>query len=402
MKTLTGYLRDDGRKGIRNYLLIAYTVECAHHVAREIAWSARHQGVQLIGFGGCAPNAYADRMMKILCTHPNVGGVLLVSLGCENMDKAGIADAVRASGRPVYTLEIQEQGGTESSIRQGRRWIKEILVSLKQAKRVPMAVHELAVGTICGGSDATSGITANPAMGRAFDMLLAQQGTAIFEETGELVGCEQLMAQRAVTPALGKELIAVVEKAKHYYTAMGYASFSAGNADGGLTTIEEKSLGAYCKSGNMSISGILKPGDRPPKGGLYLLDIVPDGPPKFGWPNINDNAEIAELGACGCHLVLFSTGRGSVVGAAITPVIKVCANPETFSRMRGDMDIDAGQILLGEATINDIAEQIYTKMLETAVGEATLSEQLGHQEFVLTYKQFYSSAKDGMFGKCIK
>jgi len=270
---------------------------------------------------------------------------------------------------------------------------------LKAVKRVPMGLHELVVGTICGGSDATSGITANPAMGRTFDMLLKEGGTAIFEETGELVGCERLMAERAATPELGRDLIAVVEKAKDYYTAMGYASFSAGNSEGGLTTIEEKSLGAYCKSGNALISGILKPGDMPLKDGLYLLDVVPDGPPKFGWPNINDNAEITELAACGCHLILFSTGRGSVVGAAITPVIKICANPETFHRMQGDMDIDAGSILLGMATIDQVAEQIYSKMLETVEGKTTISERLGHQEFVLSYKRFNAS---GIFDGCTK
>src|SRR5690606_15799392 len=144
---------------------------------------------------------------------------------------------------------------------------------LAAQQRVPMAISELVVGTICGGSDATSGITANPAMGRAFDLLVEQGGTAIFEETGELIGCEQVMAQRAVTPELGEQIIQSVEKAARYYEVLGHGSFAPGNAEGGLTTQEEKSLGAYCKSGDAPISGLIKPGDIPPHGGLYLLDV---------------------------------------------------------------------------------------------------------------------------------
>ncbi|MEO8345880.1 MAG: hydrolase, partial [Betaproteobacteria bacterium] len=161
-----------------------------------------------------------------------------------------------------------------------------------------------------------------------------------------------------------------------------------GNADGGLTTIEEKSLGAYAKSGQSAISGIIKPGIAPPRKGLYLLDVVPDGEVRFGFPNINDNAEIAELIACGSHVILFSTGRGSVVGSAIAPVIKVCANPETWKRMADDMDVDAGRILEGHATLPEVGREIYELIGRVASGEPTKSETLGHQEFILTYKSF--------------
>jgi altronate hydrolase len=147
-------------------------------------------------------------------------------------------------------------------------------------------------------------------------------------------------------------------------------------------------MGAYSKSGASPISGLLKPGDRPPCGGLYLLDVVPDGEVRFGFPNINDNAEIAELIACGSHLILFSTGRGSVVGSAIAPVIKVCANPETWQRMEDDMDVDAGRILDGRATVPEVGREIYDLVARVARGESTKSEALGHQEFILTYKSF--------------
>ena len=385
---LQGYLRADGRKGIRNVLVVAYLVECAHHVAREIATPFRERGVHLIGFPGCYPNAYALAMMERLCTHPNVGGALLVSLGCESLDKRRLARTVEASGRPVRTLGIQDTGGTKATIAAGRDWVERTLPGLAAQARTPMGMDELTVGTICGGSDATSGLTANPAMGMAFDLLVADGAKAIFEETGELIGMERLMAARAANPALGDALKDTVGKAARYYATLGYASFAPGNADGGLTTIEEKSLGAYAKSGQSRIDGIVKPGIAPPRKGLYLLDVVPDGEVRFGFPNINDNAEIAELIACGSQVVLFSTGRGSVVGSAIAPVIKVCANPDTYARMAEDMDVDAGRILEGRATLADVGREIYELIGRVGNGEPTKSEALGHQEFILTYKSF--------------
>jgi altronate hydrolase len=251
-----------------------------------------------------------------------------------------------------------------------------------------LGLDELVGATVCGGSDGTSGITANPAVGRCFDRLVEAGATCIFEETGELVGCEQIMADRAATSALGEEIKACVAKAERYYTVMGYGSFAPGNAEGGLTTQEEKSMGAYSKSGTSPITGLIKPGDVPPSGGLYLLDVVPDGEPRFGFPNISDNAEIVELIACGAHLTLFTTGRGSVVGSAISPVLKICANPDTYRRLSEDMDVDAGSILDGRATLDEVGAQILDAVVRVASGERSQSEAMRHQEFILTYKTF--------------
>ena len=386
--TINAYLRTDGRKGIRNIVAVAYLVECAHHVSREITYPFRERGAHLIGFPGCFPNAYSYRMMEQLCTHPNVGAVLLISLGCEGFNKGKLLETIRASGRPTKLLVIQETGGTRSTIAEGQAWVEQTLAQLEHTPRAPMEIDELIVGTICGGSDATSGLTANPAMGRAFDFLVEKNAVCIFEETGELIGMEHWMAERAQHPALGEEIVKTVAKAAKYYATYGHASIGPGNADGGLTTIEEKSLGAYAKSGQSTISGIIKPGDVPVGGGLYLLDVVPDGEPRFGFPNISDNAEIAELIACGSHVILFSTGRGSVVGSALAPVIKVCANPETYRRLQDDMDVDAGRILEGRASLDDVGREIHDLVLRVANGEQTRSEALGHQEFILTYKSF--------------
>ena len=385
---MKGFLRKDGRKGIRNVIVVAYLVECAHHVARQIVIQSRSPDVHLIGFPGCFPNTYAFRMMQQLCTHPNVGAALLVSLGCEGFNADALLKHVAGSGRPVSLLTIQQQGGTLATVRKGARIVGRMMAEIRNVQRSTLKIPDLVIGTICGGSDGTSGISANPAVGRAFDALLERDATCIFEETGELIGCENIMAERAGSPSVADEIRAAVAKADAYYTCLGYGSFAPGNADGGLTTIEEKSMGAYAKSGIGQIRGVIKPGEQPASAGLFLLDVVPDGEPRFGFPNISDNAEIVELIACGCHLTLFTTGRGSVVGSAIAPVIKICANPETYRRLEGDMDINAGTIIEGLNTIDDVGTEIVGLVEAVAAGAPSRSEALGHQEFILTYKVF--------------
>ena len=384
---MMGFKRSDGRYGIRNVLAIVYLVECAHHVAREIAAPFREEEVHLLGFPGCYPNAYAHRMLEQLSTHPNVGAVLLVSLGCEGFNRRPLLEKIRATGRPAEALVIQEHGGTRTTVQRGREWVASVREQLQSHTQYAIGLEHLVIGTVCGGSDATSGITANPAVGWAFDHLVQQGAAVIFEETGELIGCEGIMAERAATPALAEALIACVEKAARYYTAMGHGSFAPGNAEGGLTTQEEKSMGAYSKSGSSPISGILKPGDLPPAGGLYLLDVVPDGDLRWGFPNINDVQEIGELIACGAHLTLFTPGRDSVVGSAISPVLKICANPDTYRRMADDMDINAGRILEG-ASVEEVGREIVERIKAVAAREPSCSEALGHREYSLVYKSF--------------
>jgi len=386
--TMQGYLRQDGRKGIRNYVLVAYLVECAHHVASGIAAPFEEDGVQVIGFPGCFPSDYALGMMKRLCTHPNVGAVLLVSLGCEEFKRSELQREITRSGRPVSALVIQESGGTRDTIAAGRAWVRTTLAALAATPRVPLAASDLVVGPECGRSDGTSGITANPAIGIAIDHVIDHGGTGMFEETCELIGCEQHMARRAATPELGRAIVAAVEKADSYYRDLEHGSFGGGNIAGGLSTIEEKSIGAYAKSGTRPIIGLLKPGIAPTRPGLYLMDMVNDGGVRFGIPNINDTATVIELVACGCHMVLFSTGRGSVVGSAIAPVIKVCANPETYRKLSGDMDVDAGRIIEDRGTLAEVGREIFDLIKATAAGQPTKSEALGHQEFILTYKTF--------------
>lgn len=385
---MKGYLRKDGRKGIRNVVVVTYLVECAHHVASRIAQHFQDDDVHLIGFSGCAPNDYAELMMRQLCTHPNVGAVLLVSLGCENFQRNRLLKDIKESGRPASLIVIQEEGGTMPSIQKGISIINSLLEQRQTVPVVNIQWSDLVIGTVCGGSDGYSGITANPAVGCTFDYLIDQGATCIFEEPGELIGCEQLLQDRAVTPELGVQLYNCIVKANNYYKQMGHDSFSAGNATGGLTTIEEKSLGSYCKSGSRPIQGLTYPGIRPISAGLWMMDVVPDGEARWGFPNINDNAEIMEMIACGCHLVLYTTGRGSVAGSAISPVVKVCSNPITYQQMVDDMDINAGAIVTDRQSFNDVRDQLLQCIEKTASGVPTKSELLGHREYSLVYKSF--------------
>ena len=385
---MRGYVRSDGRKGIRNYLVVAYLVECAHHVASRIVQPFQDDGVQLIGFPGCYPSDYGHRMLQSMCTHPNVGAVLLVSLGCEEFRRSALRQAIEASGRPVELMVIQDFGGTRATSEHGRAWVERHKAELDAAPTVPLGMADLVIGTKCGGSDGLSGITINPAVGRAFDLLADAGATLMFEETCELIGCEYHMAERAVTPQLGAAIIAVVKKAESYSKELGHGSFGGGNIKHGLSTLEEKSLGAYAKSGTRPIVGLLKPGDRPERSGLYLMDTVNDGGVRYGIPNINDTQTVTEMVASGCHLVVFTTGAGSVVGQAVAPLIKGVSNSRVFQRLADDMDINAGTIVDGLETTEQVALRIVAKVVGMASGEKSRSEELGHQEFVLTYKTY--------------
>ncbi|KAA6351109.1 Altronate dehydratase [termite gut metagenome] len=383
-----GYLRKNGSKGIRNHLLVVYTVECASFVAKQIQELSGDLNIQVIGSGGCAPNDYITSMMHKLCTHPNVGGVLIISLGCENLDYRSLANHVKASGRPVENIIIQECGGTAISIKSGLSLLKKIGIEMSHTPVCEVAPEELIIGTICGGSDGYSGITSNPAIGLFFDHFISNGGTGIFEEGGELIGCTRQMAERSISEEVRHQVEAVLSKTVAYYAKMGNDSFSLGNATGGLSTIIEKSLGAYCKSGQSPIAGVIQPGDVPQASGLYFMDVVPDGDVKWGFPNVSDNAEIIELIACGAHIILFSTGRGSVVGSAISPVIKICSNTDTYHRLPDDIDINAGKILDEDSVLSDISMEIATHVESLVKGKQSKSEALGHAEFFLGYKYF--------------
>jgi altronate hydrolase len=387
MTEMLGFRRQDGRIGIRNHVVVIHLGEAMRQPARRMARPLDRHGVEAIGFVSAEPNPYIHKILRCLAAHPNVGAALVLEAASSSVG-VELTTWIETSGRPARHIDCRSLGGGGKAVTVGGMWLAETLEELRSAERSPFQVSDLSVATICGGSDSTSALSANPGIGLAYDRLLAEGATAIFEETGELIGCDHLLARRAKTPEVASAILAAMSKAVRYFDALGHGSFAPGNADGGLTTIEEKSLGAYAKSGSGPISGVIRPGDRPPVPGLYLMDKIPDGPLRYGFSDATDNVGIVEMIASGAQLVLFSTGRGSVVGSAISPVVKICANPETYRQLTEDMDVDAGRILEGRGTLASLGDEIYDLVLRIAAGERPASERLGHREFILTHKAF--------------
>ena len=380
-----GYLRADGRKGIRNLLLVVYTVQCAQFVAHAVAEG--EADAHVIGFPGCYDNEYAIRLLLSLARHPNVGAVLAIGLGCEYTQPARIADVVHKSGRPAEAFFIQEHGGTAESIAHGKRLLSALRTRIAEDPRVPMGWSDLTVGCECGGSDGTSGLAGNPVVGRFYDRLVDQGGAAIFEETVEMIGLRDVLVGRAATPEIGREIGETYDKAERYCHSVRQYSISPGNFAGGLTTIEEKSLGAVSKSGSRSIQGVIRVAEQPPHGGLWLMDSVPDETfMQFGYTNPNDTEGIMDLISAGSQIILFVTGRGSVIGSPIAPLIKVTGNSRTFRNMQGDIDFDAGCVLDGSATLDEAASSLEKLVADTAAGIPTKPEKLGHREYFIMYK----------------
>ena len=384
--TWQGYLRADGRKGIRNLALVIYTVECAQHVAHAIA--AGEPDTHVLGFSGCYDNAYAIRLMLALARHPNVGAVLSVGLGCEYTQPERISEAVRKSGRPAEGFFIQDAGGTGRSIVKGKAALACLRAQAQaEARRVPMGLADLTVGCECGGSDGTSGLAGNPVVGAFFDLLVDGGGRAVFEETVELIGLREVLLARAASGAVRAELAAAYDKAVEYCRSVRQYSASPGNFAGGLTTIEEKSLGALAKSGARPIQGVLRVAEPPRGPGLWLLDSVPDPHfMQFGYTNPNDSEGIMDLMAAGAQVVLFVTGRGSVIGSPIAPLLKITGNAQTFRRMQEDMDFDASRVLTGERTLEQAAGELRDLVARVAAGQPSKPESLGHREYFIMYK----------------
>jgi altronate dehydratase large subunit len=382
----TGYLRPDGRKGIRNLVLVIYTVECAQHVAHAIG--ANEDDVHVIGFPGCYDNAYAIRLMLALARHPNVGAILSVGLGCEYTQPEKLANAVRASGRPAEWFFIQQSGGTRSSVAKGKELVARLREQIrKETPRVPMTLADLTVGCECGGSDGTSGLAGNPTVGAFFDILVDAGGCAIFEETVEMIGLRDHMLTRGANAEARQQLAAAYDKAEQYCKAVRQWSVSPGNFAGGLTTIEEKSLGAFAKSGTRPIQGVIRVAEQPRGPGLWILDSVPDAHfMQFGYTNPNDTEGIMDLISAGSQIVLFVTGRGSVIGSPVAPLIKVTGNSATYRAMEEDMDFDAGRVLTGELTLEQAGRELADLILRVAAGEPSKPEQLGHREYFIMYK----------------
>lgn len=395
----SGYLRQDGKIGIRNKVLVMYTVECAAFVAKEVVRRINNPEVEVVGFSGCTDNTYALNLLLALIRHPNVGGVYVIGLGCEYLQAEKLSQYAAEKGKFGSWLLIQNEGGTKKSIEKACENVEEILEKLEDTKIVPMGFADLIVGAECGGSDYTSGLAGNVVVGRFFDFLVNQKGIAIFEEIVEAVGLKEMLVKRGISEEAREELASTYDKAMEYCKKVKQYSISPGNFVGGLTTIEEKSMGALIKSGSQPIQGVLKVAEEVKNKGLWLLDSTPD--PyfmDFGFTNPNDNEGLTDLVASGAQLLFLVTGRGNVVGSAISPVIKITGNNNTYSYMQEDMDFNAGDILSGACTIEDSVFSLIKLVTQICAGEKTKAEELGHKEFFIPYK--YQDDKKSKRERC--
>lgn len=386
-RTFDGYHRADGRVGTRNYLGILTSVNCSGSVAKFIAEAAEKGGmledfpnidgiVPITHGTGCGMSGdnegYATlfRTLSGYAQHPNFGGILLIGLGCEVMQVSALVDGrpIRADGALRY-MTIQQEGGTRKTIEKGLEELRGIAELANIATRKPAPISELMVGMQCGGSDGYSGITANPALGAASDLVVRHGGTTILSETSEIYGAEHLLTRRAVSTEVGEKLI---ERVRWWedYTARNDGEMdnnpSPGNKRGGLTTILEKSLGAVAKSGTAPLSGVYKFGEKIETKGFVFMDS-----PGF------DPCSVTGQIASGANLIVFTTGRGSVSGYMPTPCIKVATNSEMYARMSDDMDINCGDIISEGVSLSAKGEDMFEMFLRIASGEQTKSEELG-------------------------
>lgn len=383
-----GYQRSNGGIGTRNFIGIITTVNCSATVATQIAATFNYPGaldnypnvdgvVALTHEGGCGMKSSGEgyelleRVLTGYSKHPNFGGIIIIGLGCEAMQIQRLVDenGLHQSAR-CQTLNIQDAGGTRRSIETGTDIVKSLLAEANTDTRTPVPAHHLTVALQCGGSDAFSGVTANPALGAAADLLVAQGATVIYSETPEIYGAEHLLTQRAVSPAVANDVLDRIKWWEDYTQSNGFElnnNPSPGNKLGGLTTIAEKSLGAQSKSGTTALQAVYLYGEPAVAKGLVFMDS-----PGF------DPVSVTGQVASGANIICFTTGRGSAFGFKPVPCIKLGSNNALYEQMGEDIDINCGEIISGQQSVAECGLHIFNEILAVASGKAPKSENLGY------------------------
>jgi altronate hydrolase len=393
--TFKGFRRPDGRVGTRNFVLIVPTSMCASHEAMQISMMSEFMhysrekfpnvdGVVAIPHNkgcGCQDGSTLDVMMRTLSNyadHPNVGGVILIDLGCEKTNLSFVEKYLtkreRPIEKPVYKIGIQDVGGTQAAIELGLKYVQDLLPEVNRTERVDVPISELVLGVKCGSSDGFSGISANPALGYCSDLLVRSGGTVLLTEVPEFCGAEHVLASRAKDSAIGRKIYRMVDWYKEYASKFGAVlnqNPSTGNKAGGLLNITIKSLGAIAKAGTTRIEDCVEYAEVPTKRGVNLMQ----GP---GY----DQESTPGLVAAGATAVIFTTGNGTTIGNAIAPVIKLASNNRVFERMAQDIDISAGNIIDGTESIKSVGERVFEHLRQVASGDVPAkAEVLKHREF---------------------
>lgn len=377
MRALTGYLREDGRWGFRNHVLVLPMHLAACSTAARVAAAVPGAVTIAHDWTGVGHPADIDRVHRTFvgfASHPNVLGTVLI--GLDDADEK-VAAAAASRGRPTTFVSLTARGGPTRTAEAAVAAARELLERGAGMQRRPASLSALCLGLECGGSDALSGITANPALGIASDMLVSSGGTSILAETSELIGAEHLLAARAVSPEVAAALLRMIERFERETVELGVDLRGGqpvpGNIAGGLTTIEEKSLGAAKKGGKGPLHGVVEYAEEPRVRGLVVMDT----------PG-NDIEQMVGMVAAGAQVVAFTTGRGTPTGSPIAPCVKIATNSGVFHRMRDDLDADAGTILDGTETLERVGERIFDAVVAAANGEPTAAERHGNREFSLS------------------
>jgi len=379
MVNFLGYKRPDGKVGVRNHVVIIPSVACANEVCNAIALKVKGT-VSIPHQHGCAQLAFdAEQTARTLIgvgKNPNVAAVLVIGLGCEVVNSSMVASKIAESGKPVKNLVIQEVGGSPKTIKEGIKIAKAMVSFASRLKREKAKPDSLILGVECGGSDACSGLSANPALGITSNLLIKEGGTIILSETTESIGAEHILARRAINKKVREKILEIVRRtemrALNLGLDIGKANPAPGNYAGGITTLEEKSLGCVMKGGTTKVMEVLEYSEAPTKKGLVLMDT----------PG-HDAESMTGLIAGGTQIIAFTTGRGNPLGSPIAPVIKIASNSYLYSKMKDNMDINAGEIVTGNKTVQEIGESIFREVFRVANGKLTKSEIWGHREFAI-------------------
>ena len=372
---ILGYLRPDNQLGIRNYVAIIFTTDCSRVVSQKLH-SLFPIGTHVFGYpGGCSLREAPFNKITALGKHSQYAAALVVGLGCEGAEAGLFAEEIAKSGKPVEAIKIQTEGGEIKAIEKGSRYLAQMLQHASMAERAKLTSADLVVGAECGGSDATSGLASNPLTGVAGDLLIEAGGIYMHTELKELIGCGDILAERAVNEDVAQEIREAVAEAERQGFESGRFALSYGNIEGGLTSIDEKSYGCLSKSGTKPLQGILRTYGPPPGKG-YWIQVAQPGSATFG---ADDPEDINQMAACGAHLAMFTTGCGTITGGLI-PVIKIMANPKRMQLIRDNVDFDATPIIRGERTIREMGEELYQEILAVAAGKLTKTEIFRHYE----------------------